>query len=112
MNFGIMKCLADELKNPKSALSGNKPVLRKTKHWYFQLSKYESWLKKWILEEHKDWKINVFGQCKSWLEQGLLDRPITRDLNWGVNLPLENTEGKVFYSFLSAFPSPLQHGVK
>ena len=72
---------ATDLINPKSALSGNKPVLKQTKHWFLPLDKYEPWLKQWILEDHKDWKTNVYGQCKSWLESGLHPRAITRDLD-------------------------------
>ncbi|MCF8227961.1 MAG: methionine--tRNA ligase [Bacteroidales bacterium] len=92
-----------ELIEPKSALSGNKPVLRETKHWYLPLDKYEGWLKEWILEEHKDdWKPNVYGQCKSWIDQGLQPRAVTRDLNWGVKVPLKDTEGKVLYVWFDA----------
>ncbi|MCF8233070.1 MAG: methionine--tRNA ligase [Bacteroidales bacterium] len=93
----------NELINPTSAISGNKPVLRKTKHWYLPLDKYEPWLKKWILEDHKDdWKPNVYGQCKSWLDKGLQARAVTRDLNWGVKVPLEEAEGKVLYVWFDA----------
>jgi len=92
-----------ELKNPKSALSGNKPILKATKHWYLPLDKYEPWLKKWIVEGHKkDWKTNVYGQCKSWIEQGLLPRAVTRDLDWGVPVPLEEAKGKVLYVWFDA----------
>ena len=92
-----------ELKNPKSALSGNKPVLKVTKHWYLPLDKYEPWLKEWIVEGHKkDWKTNVYGQCKSWIEQGLLPRAVTRDLDWGVPVPLEEANGKVLYVWFDA----------
>ena len=92
----------NELIDPYSYLSKNKPVLKKTKHWYLPLEKYQDWLKKWILEDHKEWKNNVYGQCKSWLDEGLLERPVTRDLEWGVKLPLENTEGKVLYVWFDA----------
>lgn len=92
-----------ELINPKSALSGNVPVLKETKHWYLPLDKYEGWLKEWILEEHKDdWKPNVYGQCKSWLDHGLQPRAVTRDLDWGVKVPLEGTDGKVLYVWFDA----------
>ena len=93
---------ATDLINPKSSLSGNVPTLKETKHWFLPLDKYEPWLKKWILEEHKEWKPNVYGQCKSWLDQGLQPRAVTRDLDWGVKVPLENTEGKVLYVWFDA----------
>ncbi len=84
-------------------LSGNKPVKKKTKHWYLPLDQHEEMLRKWILEGHKhDWKSNVYGQCKSWIDQGLQPRAVTRDLTWGVKLPLENTEGKVLYVWFDA----------
>ena len=91
-----------ELINPKSMISGNTPVLKPTKHWYLPLDQYEPWLKKWILEDHKEWKTNVYGQCKSWLDSGLQPRAVTRDLNWGVPVPIENTEGKVLYVWFDA----------
>lgn len=91
-----------ELINPKSTVSGSEPVLRETKHWYLPLDKYEPWLRKWILEDHKEWKTNVYGQCKSWLDQGLQPRAVSRDLDWGVPLPLEETEGKVLYVWFDA----------
>ncbi len=92
-----------ELKNPKSTLSGNVPVLKETKHWYLPLDKYESWLREWILEGHKhDWKTNVYGQVKSWLDIGLQPRAVTRDLNWGVKVPVEGAEGKVLYVWFDA----------
>ncbi len=92
-----------ELINPKSALSGNQPVLKETKHWYLPMDKYERWLKEWIIDGHKDdWKPNVFGQCKSWIEGGLKQRAMTRDLDWGVKVPLEGAEGKVLYVWLDA----------
>ena len=92
----------EELTNPRSYLSGSKPILKKTRHWYLPLKEYESWLKEWILEQHKDWKVNVYGQCKSWLEQGLQDRPITRDLGWGVTVPLPEAQDKVLYVWFDA----------
>ncbi|MDT8308772.1 MAG: methionine--tRNA ligase [Bacteroidales bacterium] len=93
----------DELINPRSTLSGNIPVKRKTKHWYLPLNQYEDWLKKWIIEEHKtDWRSNVYGQCKSWIDNGLQPRAVTRDLDWGVKVPIENTEGKVLYVWFDA----------
>ncbi len=94
---------ATDLINPKSTLSGNPPVMRETKHWYLPLNEYENWLKEWILEGHKDdWKANVYGQCKSWIEQGLQPRAVTRDLNWGVKVPLKEAEGKVLYVWFDA----------
>ena len=93
---------ATDLINPKSVLSGNEPILKETKHWFLQLDKYEPWLKKWILEDHKDWKANVYGQCKSWLDQGLQPRAVTRDLDWGVNVPLKGADGKVLYVWFDA----------
>ena len=92
-----------ELINPKSALSGNVPVLRETRHWYLPLNEDESWLRQWILEGHKnDWKPNVYGQVKSWIDSGLQPRAVTRDLNWGVDVPLPGTEGKVLYVWFDA----------
>jgi methionyl-tRNA synthetase len=93
---------SDELINPVSVISGNKPVLKETKHWYLPLDKYENWLKQWILEEHKEWKTNVYGQCKSWLDAGLFPRAVTRDLNWGVKLPIPQAENKVLYVWFDA----------
>ena len=94
---------ATDLIDPSSALSGNKPVMKQTKHWFLPLDKYESWLKKWILEGHKsDWKSNVYGQCKSWLDQGLQPRAVTRDLNWGIPVPAEGADGKVLYVWFDA----------
>ncbi len=93
---------AEELINPQSVISGNKPVLKETKHWYLPLDKYEPELKKWILEEHKEWKPNVYGQCKSWLDSGLFPRAVTRDLNWGVPVPLDNAQNKVLYVWFDA----------
>jgi methionyl-tRNA synthetase len=92
-----------DLINPKSVLSGNPPVLKNTRHWYLPLNDYEAMLRQWILESHKnDWKSNVYGQCKSWIDQGLQPRAVTRDLDWGVKLPVEGTEGKVLYVWFDA----------
>ena len=91
-----------ELINPHSTLSGSKPVLKETKHWYLPLDKYEPWLRQWILEEHKEWKTNVYGQCKSWLDNGLQPRAVTRDLDWGVPVPLAEAQGKVLYVWFEA----------
>lgn len=91
-----------ELKNPKSMLSGEPPILKETTHWYLPLDEYEPWLKQWILEEHKEWKPNVYGQCKSWIDNGLQSRPITRDLDWGIPVPVEGGEGKVLYVWFDA----------
>ncbi len=91
-----------ELINPKSTISGNQPVLKETKHWYMPLDQYESWLREWILEGHQEWKSNVYGQCKSWLDSGLQPRAVTRDLTWGVPVPLEGVEGKVLYVWFDA----------
>ena len=92
----------DELINPHSALSGNTPIKKKTKHWYLPLDQYEPWLREWILEGHKEWKTNVYGQCKSWLDGGLLPRAVSRDLDWGVPVPVEGAEGKVLYVWFDA----------
>lgn len=92
----------DELINPKSAISGSNPVKKKTKHWYLPLDKYETWLKQWILVDHKEWKTNVYGQCKSWLDGGLQPRAVSRDLDWGVPVPVEGAEGKVLYVWFDA----------
>ncbi|MGE5420419.1 MAG: methionine--tRNA ligase [Chloroflexota bacterium] len=91
-----------DLINPHSTVSGSKPVLRETLHWYLPLDKYEPWLRKWILGEHKEWKTNVYGQCKSWLDQGLQPRAVSRDLDWGVPVPVEGAEGKVLYVWFDA----------
>ena len=91
-----------ELINPHSTLSGSKPVLKETMHWYLPLDKYEPWLRQWILEEHKEWKTNVYGQCKSWLDNGLQPRAVTRDLDWGVPVPLPEAQGKVLYVWFEA----------
>ncbi len=92
-----------ELINPKSALSGNVPVLKETKHWYLPLDQYEGWLDEWIIKGHKDdWKPNVYGQVKSWVDQGLKPRAVTRDLDWGVEVPIKDAEGKVLYVWFDA----------
>lgn len=91
-----------DLIDPTSRLSGSKPVVRETKHWYLPLDQYEPWLKEWILEEHKEWKSNVYGQCKSWIDQGLNPRAVSRDLNWGVPVPVEGADGKVLYVWFDA----------
>ncbi len=92
-----------ELINPRSTLTGNVPVLRETKHWYLPLEKYESWLSEWILKGHvNDWKTNVYGQCKSWIDAGLQPRAMTRDLDWGIKVPLPDAEGKVLYVWFDA----------
>jgi len=91
-----------ELINPKSAISGSIPVLKETKHWYLPLDKHETWLKQWILEDHKEWKSNVYGQCKSWLDMGLQPRAVSRDLDWGVPVPVKDAEGKVLYVWFDA----------
>ena len=88
--------------SPKSAITGNTPVLRETKHWYLPLDKYESFLREWILEGHKEWKSNVYGQCKSWLDMGLQPRAVSRDLDWGIPVPVEGAEGKVLYVWFDA----------
>lgn len=93
---------ATDLINPVSAITGNTPQLKETKHWYLPLDQYENWLKEWILEEHKEWKSNVYGQCKSWLDNGLQPRAVTRDLDWGVPVPIEGAEGKVLYVWFDA----------
>ncbi len=91
-----------ELINPKSAISGSQPVMRETKHWYLPLDKHEAWLRQWILEEHKEWRNNVYGQCKSWLDMGLQPRAVSRDLDWGIPVPVEGAEGKVLYVWFDA----------
>jgi methionyl-tRNA synthetase len=92
-----------QLINPRSTVSGKTPVLRPTKHWYFPLDKFEGWLKEWLIEGHKDdWKTNVYGQCKSWIDQGLQPRSITRDLDWGIPVPLPDAKGKVLYVWFDA----------
>ena len=92
----------EELINPYSTLSGATPVKRETKHWYLPLDKYEQMLREWILEGHKEWKSNVYGQCKSWLDGGLLPRAVSRDLDWGIPVPVEGAEGKVLYVWFDA----------
>ena len=91
-----------ELINPKSAISGSKPVIKKTKNWYLPLNEYQTWLKKWILEGHQEWRPNVYGQCKSWLDLDLQPRAMTRDLDWGIPVPVEGAEGKVLYVWFDA----------
>ena len=101
----------DELINPKSTISGNKPILKKTKHWFLPMAKHEQWLTKWIDEgvindckyhDAKTWKTQVLGQCKSWISSGLKSRAITRDLDWGVKVPIKDSEGKVLYVWFDA----------
>ena len=93
---------ATDLINPKSAITGNVPVLKETKHWYLPLDKWEPMLRQWILEEHKEWKPNVYGQCKSWIDMGLQPRAVSRDLDWGVPVPVEGADGKVLYVWFDA----------
>ena len=93
---------ATDLINPKSAITGNTPVLRETKHWFLPLDQYQEFLEKWILEGHKEWKTNVYGQCKSWLDIGLQPRAVSRDLDWGVPVPVEGADGKVLYVWFDA----------
>ena len=100
------KCGSDlspmELINPHSTISGSKPVIRKTRNWYLPLDEYQEWLKKWILEEHREWRPNVYGQCKSWLDMDLQPRAMTRDLDWGIPVPVAGAEGKVLYVWFDA----------
>ena len=100
------KCGSDlspmELKNPHSTISGSQPVIRKTKNWYLPLNNYQEWLKQWILEDHKEWRPNVYGQCKSWLDMDLQPRAMTRDLDWRIPVPVEGAEGKVLYVWFDA----------
>ena len=91
-----------ELINPKSTISGSEPVLKETKNWYLPLNEYQDWLKQWILEGHKEWRSNVYGQCKSWLDMDLQPRAMTRDLDWGIPVPVEGAEGKVLYVWFDA----------
>ncbi len=91
-----------DLINPKSTISGAAPVMKETKHWYLPLDKHEPWLKDWILESHKEWRPNVYGQCKSWLDMGLHPRAVSRDLNWGIPVPVEGADGKVLYVWFDA----------
>ena len=93
---------ANDLINPHSALSGETPEMRETEHWYLPLQDYQEWLQKWILEDHKEWKNNVSGQCRSWLNQGLAERAVTRDLDWGIPVPLADAKGKVLYVWFDA----------
>lgn len=93
---------ATDLINPKSALSGSVPQMRETKHWFLPLDRYESFLREWILDGHKEWKPNVYGQCKSWLDLGLQPRAVSRDLDWGIPVPVEGAEGKVLYVWFDA----------
>ena len=92
----------EELIDPKSKLSGAQPIKKKTSHWYLPLDQYEPWLREWILENHKEWRTNVYGQCKSWLDGGLQPRAVSRDLDWGVPVPVEGAEGKVLYVWFDA----------
>ena len=93
---------ATDLINPRSAITGSVPVMRETKHWFLPLDKHEEFLRKWILEGHKEWKANVYGQCKSWLDLGLQPRAVSRDLDWGIPVPVEGAEGKVLYVWFDA----------
>ncbi len=93
---------ATDLIDPKSVLSGNKPVMKETRHWFLPLDQYEPWLREWILESHKEWKPNVYGQCKSWIDGGLNPRAVTRDLDWGIPVPVKGAEGKVLYVWFDA----------
>lgn len=100
------KCGSDlapmELINPQSTISGSKPIIKKTKNWYLPLNEYQEWLKQWILEGHKEWRPNVYGQCKSWLDMDLQPRAMTRDLDWGIPVPVEGADGKVLYVWFDA----------
>ncbi len=100
------KCGSDlspmELKNPHSTISGSQPVVKSTKNWYLPLNDYQNWLKQWILEDHKEWRPNVYGQCKSWLDMDLQPRAMTRDLDWGIPVPVEGADGKVLYVWFDA----------
>ena len=93
---------ATDLIGPKSAITGSTPVLRETKHWFLPLDRYEEFLRKWILDGHKEWKSNVYGQCKSWLDLGLQPRAVSRDLDWGIPVPVEGADGKVLYVWFDA----------
>ncbi len=93
---------ATDLISPRSAITGAVPEMRETKHWYLPLDKHEAWLREWILEGHKEWKTNVYGQCKSWLDQGLQPRAVSRDLDWGIPVPVEGADGKVLYVWFDA----------
>ncbi len=92
----------DELINPYNAINGNPLTKKETKHWYLPLDQYQQWLEQWILQEHKEWRVNVYGQCKSWLDSGLRPRAVTRDLDWGIPVPVEGAEGKVLYVWFDA----------
>jgi methionyl-tRNA synthetase len=93
----------EQLINPRSTLSGDAPIMKATKHWYLPLNKHEDFLREWILKEHaSDWKTNVLGQCKSWLDAGLQPRAVTRDLDWGIQVPLPEAAGKVLYVWFDA----------
>ena len=95
--------LYSDLIQPKSAITGATPTLKETKHWFLPLDKHEAFLKEWILEGHKaDWKPNVYGQCKSWIDDGLRPRAVTRDLDWGIPVPVEGGDGKVLYVWFDA----------
>ncbi len=100
------KCGSDlspmELKNPHSTISGSEPVVKRTKNWYLPLNDYQEWLKEWILQGHKEWRSNVYGQCKSWLDMDLQPRAMTRDLDWGIPVPVEGADGKVLYVWFDA----------
>ena len=100
------KCGSDlspmELKNPHSTISGSQPVIKRTKNWYLPLNDYQEWLKQWILTDHKEWRPNVYGQCKSWLDMDLQPRAMTRDLDWGIPVPVQGAEGKVLYVWFDA----------
>lgn len=91
-----------ELINPKSTISGSEPVMKETRNWYLPLNEYQEWLKRWILDDHKEWRSNVYGQCKSWLDMDLQPRAMTRDLNWGIPVPVAGAEGKVLYVWFDA----------
>ncbi len=93
---------ATDLINPRSAISGSTPIMRETKHWFLPLNEYEAFLREWILEGHKEWKPNVYGQCKSWLDLGLQPRAVSRDLDWGIPVPIEGEDGKVLYVWFDA----------
>ncbi len=93
---------ATDLINPRSTVSGGTPVMKETRHWYLPLEDYQKWLEQWILEDHKEWKSNVYGQCKSWLDHGLQARAVSRDLDWGVPVPVDGAEGKVLYVWFDA----------
>ena len=94
---------ATDLINPKSTITGDTPIMKSTKHWFLPLDRYQDFLSKWILQDHaKDWKVNVLGQVKSWLDDGLKPRAVTRDLDWGIDVPVEGAEGKKLYVWFDA----------